>query len=124
MVTHDAVDAEKPIKVVVVNDVQSAPVERRSTLVTFVPNTTPVCILPYSNKRIHAVISVVPIATGNTGQAFLTKDQSGALNVSSTYNAGAMVGPGSFDVVGTGEWWLVSNGVTDYTVSVIAEYEP
>lgn len=123
MATHDAVDAQKPIKVVVVNDTQTAPVERRSIPVSFTPSVNPVCILPLSNKRIHAVISVVPVSTGNTGLAFLVNNQSGAQNVSATYNAGAILGPGTFDVVGTGDWWLVSNGPTNYVVGVIGEYE-
>jgi hypothetical protein len=111
-----------PVKVQIVND-QRAPVERRSQLSTYVPSATPFCILPLSNKRIQAIVSVVPIATGNTGQAYITKDQAGALQVSATYNAGAIIGPGTFTMVGTGELWLVSNGTTNYLVSVIAEYE-
>lgn len=119
---HDQASSP-PVRVVVVNDTQQAPVERRTNLASFVPSTTPQMILPLSNKRIHAVISVVVTGTGQTGNAFLTKDQAGALQVSATYNAGSIIGPGTFEVVGTGEMWLVSSGSTNFTVGVIAEYE-
>jgi hypothetical protein len=113
----------KPIDVRIVNDVQTAPIERRTNMATFVPSATPTCILPYSNKRIHAIINVVATGTGNTGFAFFTKDQADALQVSATYNAGSIIGPGQFEVVGTGEFWLVASGATNFTVGVISEYE-
>lgn len=114
--------AVPPVKVTIVNE-QRAPVERRTQLSTYVPSTVPTEILPLSNKRIQAIINVVPVSTGNTGQAFITKAQADALQVSASYNAGSIVGPGSFTIVGTGQLWLVASGATNYVVGVIAEYE-
>jgi hypothetical protein len=118
----DAETAAKPIKVQIV-PTETAPVERRSTTTSFVPGA-PQQILPLSNKRIQAVISVVAIATGNTGNAFLCKDAASAKDVlSGNNNSGSILGAGTFTVVGTGEWWLASTGATNLLVGVVAEYE-
>lgn len=123
MPTTDSELAAKPIKVEVVNT-QTAPVERRSTMRSYVPGVgAPVCIIPLSNKRIHTIINVVATSTGNTGQAFLANSQADANQASATYNAGSIIGPGEFEMVTTGEIWLSANGVTNYVVGVISEYE-
>lgn len=125
MTTLDADQAAKPIKVQVV-PVEQAPVERRSNPATFVPSTVPAPILPLSNKRIHAVVSVAQVNTGQTGIVYLCKDQAAALNVAAgnyVGGAAAAVGPGTFELVGTGEWWLVSTGPSNYLVGVIGEYD-
>ena len=110
-----------PIKVQIVNT-QAAPVERRSTMRSYVPGAA-VCIIPLSNKRIHTIVNVVATSTGNTGQAFLANSQADANQASATYNAGSIIGPGEFEMVTTGEVWLSANGTTNYVVGVISEYE-
>jgi hypothetical protein len=123
MPTVDEETASKPIRVQIV-PVETAPIERRSNLTSFTPSTTMQQILPLSNKRIQAVISVVTIATGNTGNAFLCKDAASAKDAAQGYNnSGVILGPSTFTVVGTGEFWLVSNGATNLLVGVVAEYE-
>lgn len=123
MPTVDAETASKPVKVQIVQE-EKAPVERRTNMATFIPGAVPQNILGLSNKRIQAIINVVPIATGNTGQAFLLKDYAAGQQVASGYEGtGSILGPGTFTVVGTGEFWLAATGLTNYAVGVVAEYE-
>jgi hypothetical protein len=120
MSTHTAEDAAKPIPVQII-EVEKAQKERRSIPMTYVPPvvgaSSPVCILPLSNKRIHAIVSVTGVGVAN-----LCTSQAQALQVTATYNAGAIIGPGTFELVGTGEFWLIASA-TGVLVSVIAEYE-
>jgi len=120
MSTVNAEEAVKPIQVQIVAT-ETAQRERRTTVISYVPPVAgtgqPVCILPLSNKRIHAIISVTGVGT-----AYICTSQAQALNVTTIYNAGAIVGPGTFELVGTGEFWLVSSAA-GVIVGVIAEYE-
>ena len=104
-----------PILVQVVNE-QTAPVERRSVPVSFTVNQVPVNIAPYSNKRIKLILSVTAV------NVFLCTSQAQALQVTTTYNAGAALAVGVYELVGSGEFWLVASQGTPL-VGVIAEYE-
>jgi hypothetical protein len=104
-----------PILVQVVNE-QTAPVERRSVPVSFSVGQVPVNIAPFSNKRIKLILSV----TG--ANVFLCTSQAQALQVSTTYNAGAALVTGVYELVGSGEFWIVASQGT-VVVGVIAEYE-
>jgi hypothetical protein len=120
MSTVSAEEQHKPIPVQIVAT-ETAQRERRTIPMTYTPPIAsvtpsgPVCILPLSNKRIHAVISVTGV-----GVAYLCTSQSQAMNVTATYNAGAIIGPGTFDIVGSGELWLVAVAA-GVIVGVIAE---
>jgi hypothetical protein len=122
MTTVSAEEQTKPIKVQVVAT-ETAQRERKTITMTYTPPIAgvtpsgPICILPLSNKRIHAIISVTGV-----GVAYLCTSQSQAMNVTATYNAGAIVGPGTFEVVGSGELWLIAVAA-GVIVGVIAEYE-
>jgi hypothetical protein len=113
-------DAAKPIAVQII-EVEKAQKERRSIPMTYTPPIAgvapPVCILPLSNKRIHAIISVTGVGVAN-----LCTSQAQASQVTTTYNAGAVIGPGSFELVGTGEFWLIT-AASGVLVSVVAEYD-
>ncbi len=108
-------DESPPIKVQVV-ETEQAPVERSTVPASFAVAQNPVMVAPLSNKRTKCVLSV----TGSN--VFLCTSQSQALNVSTTYNAGAALVQGVYELNGTGELWLVaSQGTT--VVGVISEYE-
>ncbi len=104
-----------PILVQVVNE-QTAPVERRSIPATFNVGQNPINIAPYSDKRIHIILSVLAV------NAFLCTSQAQAGQVTSTYNAGAALAVGVYELVGSGEFWLVASQ-GNVVVGVIAEYE-
>ena len=104
-----------PILVQVVSE-QTAPIERRTTAITFVVNQVPVNIAPYSNKRIKLILSVTAV------NAFLCTSQAQAAQVTTTYNAGAALAVGVYELVGSGEFWLVASQ-GNVVVGVIAEYE-
>lgn len=104
-----------PILVQVVNE-QTAPVERRSVPVTFNVGQVPVNIAPYSNKRIKLILSVTAV------NAFLCTSQAQAGQVTVTYNAGAALAIGVYELVGSGEFWLAASQ-GNVVVGVIAEYE-
>lgn len=123
MPTVDAEAAAKPVKVQIV-PVETAPVERRTNMGTFTPGLVPQMIAGLSNKRIQLIINVVTAFTGNTGLAFLCKDYASAQDAAKgNNNSGSILGPGTFTAVGTGEFWIVSTGVTNDLVGAIAEYE-
>lgn len=104
-----------PVRVRIV-ETEQAPVERSTIPVSFAVNQIPVMVAPLSNKRVKCILSV----TG--ANVFLCTSQSQALNVSTTYNAGAALVQGVYELNGTGELWLVaSQGTT--VVGVISEYE-
>lgn len=110
-----AKEQTEPILVKVV-DTETAPVERRTTAITFTVAQVPQLIAPYSNKRIHLILSV----TG--ANAFLCTSQAQAGQVTTTYNAGAALTTGVYEIVGSGEFWIVASQ-GNVVVGVIAEYE-
>lgn len=108
-------DESPPIRVKVVQEEQ-APVERSTIPASYAVGQTPVLIAPYSNRRIKCILSV----TG--ANVFICTSQAQAQNVTTTYNAGAALVQGVYELIGTGEFWLVaSQGTT--VVGVISEYE-
>jgi hypothetical protein len=110
-----AKEQTEPILVQVVNE-QTAPVERRSIPVSFNVGQAPINIAPYSNKRIKLILSVTAV------NAFLCTSQAQAGQVTTTYNAGAALAVGVYELVGTGEFWIIASQ-GNVVVGVIAEYE-
>lgn len=127
---HDQDLEVRPIKVQIVNE-QRAPVERRSNMQSFNPSTQPQSICPQSDRRIRVVINVVATNQAQAGVVYLCKDQAAALGVVAAFTNGgsftsggaSVIGAGTFELVGTGDIWMVSTGPSNYTVGVIAEYE-
>lgn len=108
----------EPIPVKVISE--RAPSKIVGAPQTFALSAVPVPILPESQRRVRAVVSIV----GTGVVAFGNNQNTMANAVTGSSAAGAFVqGPASFELQSTNVWWasLVSGANT--TVSVIPEVE-
>jgi hypothetical protein len=119
MSTTDPENAMKPIPVQIV-EVRKAPSHRPGLANTFNPsvNTAPQMILPFSTRRVRAVISLVGV-----GVVYFGTSQSQVQQGVGTIGAGTPVqSPAVFELQSTCEWWIF-NGSGTALVGVLSEVE-
>jgi hypothetical protein len=126
MSTANKTEAAKPIPVQIV-PVEPAQVEIRTTAVTFNTSAAPQNILGISTKRVNAVINIIGVNPG-TNSCYLCTSYADAQSLvlaqaaGSGQTAGSILINGTFELRGTGEFFIVSPQGT-CQVGIIAEYE-